>query len=219
MTTNATTDNNPKDVSFDSLQNKFLCVLCECYEARSEFYSCFQCRQESLQRLLVKKTETEEEDEEEDCEEVFECNGCEDCQGTEYTHEAGYTEYPEEPDEPDNPKELEMTEVGEEWVYADTAALMEKPPGSMDRTVFVNNISEINRLSVEAQKFIDNHFDINNILRIRETMQPEDFDEEGPTEENWDLFLQTADNKVHYFSYHHFWSHGGERPGYSVDKY
>jgi hypothetical protein len=112
---------------------------------------------------------------------------------------------------------FEDTGACAEWVYVDNNSLMEKPPGSMDRTIFVK-IDEINRLSIEAQKFIENNFEINTILRIRETMQPEDFDEEGPTEENWDLFIQTIDKKVHYFSYHHFWSHGMRR-GYSMDEY
>jgi hypothetical protein len=123
----------------------------------------------------------------------------------------------------DNNTELEQIqynfddmEVCSEWVYVDNNSLMEKPPGTMDQTVYAN-IDEINRLSVEAQKFIDNHFDINTIVRIRENMYPEDFDEDGPTEEVWDLFIQTTDNNVHCFSYHHFWSRGMRR-GYSMNE-
>lgn len=117
----------------------------------------------------------------------------------------------------DDDKDMEDMGACSEWVYVDNNSLMEKPPGSMDRTVFINNLcDEYKTLSMEAQKFIEKNFEINKILRIRETMQPEDFDEDGPTEENWDLFVQTHDKKVHYFSYHHFWSHGA-RIGYSMN--
>jgi hypothetical protein len=108
-------------------------------------------------------------------------------------------------------------EEGDEWIYVDNNSLMEKPPGRMDYTIFAK-IDKINRLSIEAQKFIENNFEINTILRIRENMQPHDFDEEGPTEEIWELLVQTTDNNVHFFSYHHFWSRG-MRLGYSMDNY
>jgi hypothetical protein len=111
--------------------------------------------------------------------------------------------------------DMEDTGACAEWVHGDNNSIMEKPNGSMDRTVIINNLcDEYKKLSIQAQKFIVKNFDINKILRIRETMQPEDFDEYGPTEENWDLFVQTRDKNVHYFSYHHLWKHG-ERIGYS----
>jgi hypothetical protein len=106
----------------------------------------------------------------------------------------------------------------EDWVYTDDNSLMEKPQGPMDTTVYISDINEKrNHLSKEAQKFIAEHFDEKDIRRIRENMEPDGFCEDGPEAEMWELLVQTNDNKVHCFSYYHFWHHG-ERVGYKVDE-
>jgi hypothetical protein len=109
-------------------------------------------------------------------------------------------------------------ECEDKWVYTDDNSLMEKPSGVMESTVFVSNIAEqFGNLSIEAQKFIENHFEKNTIRRIRENMEPDGFCEDGPEAEMWDLYVQTNDDKVHIFSYYHNWNHG-KRDGYKIDE-
>ncbi len=185
MTTNITTE------------NKYFCLMCECYEGCSKPIECAKLTKDSDKQYYLENPEPvfnyKESEAYIDFCVISKCTGCDDCNRSKIEHESI------------------------EWLQ-DNNLLMEKQSGPMDRTVFVNNLfDEYKNLSMEARKFIDKHFEFNKILRIRETMQPEDFDEEGPTEENWDLFVQTYDTKVHYFSYYHFWSHGARR-GYSLDE-
>ena len=188
MTTNITTENN------------YFCLMCECYEGCSKPIECAKRTEESEKQYYYENPEPmfnyKESKAYVDFCSVSKCTGCDN------SHEFAEV--------------LKDSDESVEWIQ-DNNSLMEKPPGTMDRTVFVNNLcDEYKTLSMEAQKFIMKNFEINKILRIRETMQPEDFDEDGPTEENWDLFVQTLDKNVHHFSYHHFWSHGA-RLGYSMN--
>ena len=100
----------------------------------------------------------------------------------------------------------------DEWDEPNQNYPMDDPP-SPSTLYFASSIED---LSEEAQRFINQHFDRHNIQRVRESMEADGYDNEGPLAKIWELLIQTNDGMIHFFSYENRYR-PDELPGYRAN--
>ena len=107
-------------------------------------------------------------------------------------------------------------EDGDEDEGQDPDSLMLKNPLRSEHVVLYQNEHRNDHLSKEAERFIEENFDRNNVQRVRESMEADGYDNEGPLAKIWELLIQTNDGMIHFFSYENRYR-PDELPGYRAN--